>query len=312
MRHVRRVFPVLCAALLSLISSTAVAQVGRVSGVAKDDSGQPLKGATITAENPNIGQTFTATTDDKGRFQIIGLRGGEWRFIAQAPGFTPEIGSMPVRMGSVNPPITFVMKRGGPTAFGALGGITGKDLQEDLTDAEALFTQQKWDEAISAYREILGKSAALSIVNLQIASAYRGKKDYDGALTAYNDLLKVDGDNAKAILGIVATNVERGDTRAAETALLKAAESQTADREIYYGLGDMKLAQNANADAETWYRKAAAADPSWGKPFYKLGLVAMKKGDQSAAGQLMTKVIEVDPTSPEAGLAKTTLESLKK
>ena len=77
-------------AVLSL-AGVAAAQSGRVSGLVRQEGGQPLKGATVTAENEAIGQTFTATTDDKGRFNMIGLRSGEWRFIAQAPGFSPEV-----------------------------------------------------------------------------------------------------------------------------------------------------------------------------------------------------------------------------
>src|SRR6478735_9677143 len=99
----------------------AAAQVGRVNGVVKGEDGQPLKGATVTAENVNIAQSFTATTDDKGRFTMIGLRAGQWRFIAQAPGFMPDAGEMPVRMGAPNPPITFVLKKTGVANFGALG-----------------------------------------------------------------------------------------------------------------------------------------------------------------------------------------------
>src|SRR5258708_22622055 len=90
---------VLWAALLVAgLASQATAQVGRVGGIVKDEGGQPLKGATITADNQNIGQSFTATTDDKGRFSIIGLRAGQWRFFAQAPGFSAEAGGMPDRM----------------------------------------------------------------------------------------------------------------------------------------------------------------------------------------------------------------------
>ena len=39
----------------------------------------------------------------QGRFTIIGLRAGSWRFIAQAPGFAPEGGQMAVRTGSPEP-----------------------------------------------------------------------------------------------------------------------------------------------------------------------------------------------------------------
>ena len=47
------------------VSSTAAAQNGRVNGIVREEGGQPLKGATVTAENSNVGQSFTATTDRK-------------------------------------------------------------------------------------------------------------------------------------------------------------------------------------------------------------------------------------------------------
>ena len=58
-------------------AASAAAQTGRVGGVVKDEAGQPIKGATVTAENPGASpSSFTATTDDKGRFSIIGLKTG--------------------------------------------------------------------------------------------------------------------------------------------------------------------------------------------------------------------------------------------
>ena len=48
--------------LVSSLASSASAQNGRVNGVVREEGGQPLKGATITAENQSIGQSFTATT----------------------------------------------------------------------------------------------------------------------------------------------------------------------------------------------------------------------------------------------------------
>ena len=81
------------ALLLVACAGYAAAQTGRVGGVVKDEMGQPIKGATITAENPSASpSSFTATTDDKGRFSIIGLRTGQWTFTAQAPGYAPEAG----------------------------------------------------------------------------------------------------------------------------------------------------------------------------------------------------------------------------
>ena len=298
--------------LVAGLASEAAAQVGRVGGVVKDEGSQPLKGATITAENPNIGQSFTATTDDKGRFTMIGLRAGQWRFIAQAPGFMADAGEMPVRMGAPNPPITFVLKKSGAANFGALGGIASKDLQAELAAADGLFKKSRWDDAVAAYRSIMERAPTLGVINLQIASAYRNKKDYDGALAAYHALLKADPGNEKAEVGIAMTNLERGDEKAAEESLLRAAQDAGAGREVFYALGEMAFAKNDTDAAVRWYQKAATADLYWGKPLYKLGLCAVKKGDTAGASKLMDQVIAVDPASPEAVLAKSSLDSLKK
>jgi Tfp pilus assembly protein PilF len=313
MGHHRRLMRALLGAFLVLaVAGSAFAQIGRVGGIVKSEDGQPLKGATITAENPNIGQTLTATTDDKGRFTMIGLRPGTWRFFAQSPGFSPEGGQMAVRVGTPNPPVTFTLKKSGVANFGALGGISSKDLQESLEEGDRAFAAARWDEAIAAYRAVLARAPVLAVVNLQIAGAYRNKKDFDFALAAYGELLKSDPDNGKAHVGIAETYLEKGDRAGAEAALLKAAQSAGARREVLFTLADFKFDGNDTAAAQRWYQRASDADPFWGKPLYKLGLCAMKTGDTEEAARLMAKVIAVDPVSPEAALAKASLESLNK
>lgn len=302
----------LCGALLVFsVANRADAQIGRVGGVVKSEDGQPLKGATVTADNSNTGQNLTASSDDKGRFTMIGLQTGTWRFIVQAPGFSTDGGAMGVRMGAPNPPLTFVLKKTGVANFGALGGISGRDVQDGLEQGDKALAARRWDEAISAYRSVISRSPALAVVNLQVAAAYRSKKDYDGALAAYAELLKVDPDNGKAHVGVAETQVERGNRLGAEGGLRKAAESSGVKREVLFTLGNLNFA-NDTTEAARWYQKAAETDPFWGKPLYQLGLCALKSGDTDEATKLMARVIAVDPISPEAALAKASLESLKK
>ena len=306
---------VLAAVAALAVAASAIAQTGRVGGTVKDDTGQPIKGATITAENPGASpSSFTATTDDKGRFSIIGLRTGQWTFTAQAPGFGPETGRMPVNtIGAPNPPLTFTLKKGGGGApAGALGGVAAKDLQTELAAADNFYNQQKWDEAVAAYRAIMTKAPSLSVINLQIAAAYRNKKDYDAAIAAYNDLLKADPTNDKAIVGIGMTNLEKGDLKAAEDTLTRASQSAKPTREVFYNLGEVKFAKGATDEAASLYQKAADMDPSWGKPLFKLALVQLNKGDKEATIKALEKVIVADPMSAEATQAKQVIEQLKK
>jgi tetratricopeptide (TPR) repeat protein len=317
MRHGLHLFRgVLAALCVATLAGSAIAQTGRVGGIVKDEAGQPIKGATVTAENPNASpSSFTATTDDKGRFSIIGLKTGQWNFTALAPGFGPETGKLPVAtIGAPNPPLQFTLKKGGggAPAGSALGSMAAKDLQADLAAADLLYNGQKWDESIAAYRAIMTKAPSLSVINLQIAAAYRNKKDYDNAITAYNELLKTDPKNDKAIVGIGMTNLEKGDLKAAEDTLTKAAEGGSPTREVFYNLGEVKFAKGQADEAAKWYQKAVDLDATWGKPLLKLSLVALNKGDNAGALKLAEKVIAVDPTSPEAATAKQLIEQLKK
>jgi Tfp pilus assembly protein PilF len=303
---------VLAALFVGVFAMSAAAQTGRVGGTVKDESGQPIKGATITAENPNASpSSFTATTDDKGRFSIIGLRSGSWTFTAQAPGFSPESGKLNVQtIGTPNPPLTFTLKKGAGGGAGVPGA--GKELQGELAAAEADFTAGKYDDAIAKYKAILQKAPTLTAINLQIAAAYRNKKEYDNAIASYNDVLKADPNNDKAKIGIGMTNLEKGDLAAAEKTLDDAAQSPGATKEVFYNLGEVKFANGKTDEAAKAYERASQMDPNWGKPIFAMGKVALNKGDKQGAIDWFEKVITADPSSPEAAQSKAIVEQLKK
>ena len=93
------------------------------------------------------------------------------------------------------------------------------------------------------------KAPSLSVINLQIAAAYRNKKEYDNAITAYNELLKTDPKNDKAIVGIGMTNLKKGDLKAGEDTLTKAAKGGSQTREVFYNLGEVKFAKGQTDEA---------------------------------------------------------------
>src|SRR5262245_66632664 len=100
------------------------------------------------------------------------------------------------------------------------------------------------------------RTPSLSVTNLQFAAAYRGKKDYDGALAAYNALLAADPANEQARLGIGLTSMERGDLKSAEDALMKAASDSSAGREVFYSLAEVKNSKSEADEPAKWYEKA--------------------------------------------------------
>jgi Flp pilus assembly protein TadD len=315
MRHARKLLTAIALGAALIVSALpAAAQTGRVGGTVKDQSGQPIKGATVVAENPaSSPSSFTTTSDDKGRFSIIGLRSGTWKITASAPGFAPGGGNVPIRtIGAPNPPVDIVLAAGAAGPAGALAGVDAKALQGELAKAEELLNAQQYDAAIAAYNAILAKTPALTMINLQVGRAYRMKKDYDQALATYKKMLEADPTNERAKIEIGMTNLEKGDFPAAEAALTEAAQSVSASREVFYNLGEVKFAKGETDAAMEAYKRAAAMDPNWGKPLFKIGLGHLQKGDTKAAIETLEKVIAVDPNSAEAGMAKATVEQLKK
>jgi tetratricopeptide (TPR) repeat protein len=292
----------------------AAAQTGRIGGLVKDDKGQPLKGATVVAENPNASPpSFTATTDDKGRFSIIGLRAGTWKLTASAPGFQPSVGQVPIRtIGTPNPPVEFTLAPGASGPAGALAGVNTKELQTELAAADAKLGANDFDGAIAAYQAMLTKVPALTMLHLQIGRAQRGKKDYDGALASYKKLLEADPNNERAKIEIGMTHLEKGDFAAAETALTEASQSMSASREVFYNLGEVKFAKGETDAAMAAYQRAIDIDANWAKPYFKMGLGRLQKADMPGALEMMEKVIAVEPNSAEAAQAKALIEQLKK
>ena len=315
MRDARKLLTAIALGAALIVSALpAAAQTGRVGGTIKDDKGQPIKGATVVAENPSSSpSSFTATTDDKGRFSIIGLRSGTWKITASAPGFLPGGGNVPIRtIGAPNPPVDIVLAPGSAGPTGALAGVNTKELQGELAKAEELMNAQQYDAAIAAYNAILAKTPALTMINLQIGRAHRLKKEYDAALGVYKKVLEADPNNERAKIEIGMTNLEKGDFVAAEAALGEAAQSTSASREVFYNLGEVKFAKGETDEAMKWYQRAVDADANWGKPLFKLGLGHLQKADTKQAIAMMEKVIAVDPNSQEAAQAKALIEQLKK
>ena len=101
------------AAVLALLvlPVPALAQTARALGTVKDVTGKPIKGAVVRALNADAYPgDLSSATDDKGRFAMLGLRTGTWRFVVDAPGFLRLDVNAPVRVAN-SPPMQFTLAR---------------------------------------------------------------------------------------------------------------------------------------------------------------------------------------------------------
>lgn len=294
---------------LSLVSAApAAAQLATIMGHVKDAGGNPIEGAVVVGENPEaLPSKVRTTTKKNGDFALVGLRSGNWMVTVTAPGFQPV--QRPTRATSKGGALMVVTLTSGGAA-GVLDGITTAELKAELAAATTFYNNKQYPEALSAFEALQKKAPTVSAIGLQIASIHRQMKTYDKAIAAYDEVLVREPANAQAQTQRAMTYLEKGDLDAADTALTEQAKSPGATAEVYYGLAEVKFAKAQADQAAVWYEKAASANPSWGKPLFKLGLVALNKGDNAGAKLRMQKVIDVDPSSAEAAEAKLILKQL--
>ncbi len=186
----------LLAAILALPAARAAdAQPGGVRGVVKDQSGHPVKGATIAIENDARMARFATTTDNKGRFIVLGMGTGDWIFSVEAPGFETVRARASVRALQRNPDVEIRLTHSPiPSSL----GMDGRDIQQRIDSAEAMAARGDLDGAIRAYTDLLGRVPALTSVYLRIGELQEKKGDAAAALAAYRRLAEVEPENARA------------------------------------------------------------------------------------------------------------------
>ena len=192
-------------ALLLGLAVAASAQ-GRAMGTVKDQTGKPIKGATVKATNPDASPSqFASATDDRGRWAMIGLRSGTWHFTVEAPGYFVVETNAPIRVAAA-PPMQFALAKDP----GPIPNALDRNIQQLIQDATAHRDAGRLDQALAAYQDIRAKNPKLTSVNLVIGDLYRRKAVqetdaaarqslYRQALDAYDLMLKSDATNERAL-----------------------------------------------------------------------------------------------------------------
>ena len=217
----RRILTSLLVLTLAMAAAAAAQTAGRITGTIKDADGKPIKGATVRATNDAVNARLTSTTDDKGRFAMIGVRTGRWVLVVEAPNFYPLQGSADV--SSSNMPYLPLTLQRDP---GPMPGALVKTIGDDIAAAEALRKAGRYDEAIAAYQSIQSKNARLTTVSLMLGTLYREKaaQEQDPAakqalltksVAAYTEMLRNDDTNARARLELGVTQMAAGNADAA-------------------------------------------------------------------------------------------------
>ena len=236
-------------AVLSLAQAPAAQQpVSRLKGRVVTDRGERIKDAEVRAEaiygsgaGTFAGQReFSARTNDKGEWNILGIAPGVWLFDAAAPDCLPETVALPIKLLTASGPNAggqlivweLILKPMPAPAESRHGRI--------LTEAAAAARAGRGDEAASRLSEVPHDADAEYLAAAgRIALLAR---QFDVARALFTRALETDPSSYRAALGIASMFLLRRDFDSASRAF-DAARNRTRDKDeqrfIAAAIGDL-------------------------------------------------------------------------
>jgi tetratricopeptide (TPR) repeat protein len=279
---------------------------GRVSGTVRDTEGNTIEGAKIVAIMANSDFSLEATSDEKGRFAILGFRKGSYQFTVSAPRHHPqEFTSQVSGLGS-NPSLDVTLE---PMTSGEalVAGPEG----ELLSEANALFDANDYTGALAKYEQVLAAFPDLYQIHMNMGNCYRDMGDTEKAMAEYNLVLEQEPNHIGVMVNIGEMAVKQGDLEKAISIFENALETAPDDEAIPFNVAEIYFGQGNVEKAIEYYRRSSELRPDWPDPLLKLGYAYLNLADMENAAAAFEKVIEVAPDTQHAQMAEAALSSIQ-
>lgn len=290
----------------SLVFSQVWTGQGRQIGFVYDEEGNPLEGVKVKLFFVKMKSGFELTTNAKGKWVAIGVKGGTWHLDFEKQGYeTKRISWNILDFRQVNPPVEVKLKK-------LEGLVVTDDLKEDFKKANMLFEEGKYDEAIEIFAAVIEAFPNVYIVNLNIGDCYFQKKNYDEAEKFYKKILENDPKDHMALLGIGNCNINRGDDEKALEWYSKIEFEKIEDPTVLFNVGTIFYNNSKYEEALKYYKKAVEIKEDFLDGIYQLGLAYLTLGKNSEALNEFENYLKHDPDSERASQVKGFIKYLKK
>jgi TolA-binding protein len=279
---------------------------GRVAGTVEDTQGNPIKGTLVVAEMGETDFTLDATSDDRGRWAMIGFRKGEYSFTFTAKGFVPQQYTMSVKGLGKNPSLDMVME---PVTVGNV--FAAGPASQLLSEGVALYEQKDYQAAIAKFEEILQEVPDLYQVRQNIGNCYLDMGDFDLALAQYQIILEEEPTHIGALVRAGDVMVRKGDLEQAVAYFEKSIEQAPEDEVLPFNVAEIYFDQGDVKKAIEYYERSSTVKPDWPEPYLKVGYAYLNLAQMDQAAEAFKKVVEVAPETPQAQMAQAALDSIQ-
>ena len=317
------------ATLTILVAATAFAAEdwrgnNRVAGVVVDKAtGQPVKGAKVSLRLQKGGKGGPdSTTDNNGRWAVLGLTFGPWNIDVDAPGYTTRQMSTNISEGQRLPPMKIELEKEAapepvaPTEATVeqvkIGGVTvTPEVAAAIEAGNKLITEQKYKEAVAEYEKAYPVLSSNVGLKFALARAYYGAGELKKAIVLLDEAYKADPSNTQTAVLLANMLIEDGQIDKGKEIVNQLPAGSVTDPTIFINMGIAAMNKKQPAVAVDYFTKAIALDEKRYEGYYYRGLASIQMSKAKEAKPDLNKVIELAPDSSEAKEAKEYLKSIK-
>lgn len=292
---------------------------GRITGTVMDENSNPLEGVLILVQSLRSKAKFESYSDEKGHFAVAGMGTGQWRVTASKEGYLSSYLDMPIRQLRRNPALTFTLKK----MKGSAGLKTDEESFQLLDKGNLFLEEEKYDEAIRVFEELMTKYPEIYQIHLNIGTCYLKKRELDKAeeqfqlvleksIETHGDYKKDKSTSLRALTGLGEVYLQKEKFEEAQKYFAQALDISPEDAVSAYNVGEVYFSNQKIDEAIEYFELAIEIKREWSKPYLKLGYVYLNKGDFDKSLEYFQKFIEIDPESPQVPNVKNIIATIEK
>ncbi len=311
MMALRRVVLIFIAVVVVLAASPATAQdwsgSGRVKGTVTNTDGDPIAGAQVSYRMLDDRESGPSpmVTNKKGKFSMLGLKGGLWVVQVEAEGYFPWISPEPVSVLStgISPVVEAVLKPLPKEALVAQGRAAanaylkaGDDL---LNSGDPAGARAEYDRAL----ELLDESD-FPVIYVAIANSYMTEGNMTAAEEQADLALAIDENWVEAIKIKCAIAAAEGRLGDAEALLAMIPEDEVVHQNTLINIGLAHFNNGEMEEARSFLDRTIRDYPEIGLVYYFRGLTNLNLNDLETAKADFELFLELEPDSDQAEAAR--------
>jgi tetratricopeptide (TPR) repeat protein len=168
------------------------------------------------------------------------------------------------------------------------------------TEAQGLYEEGKYDDAISYLRALLEREPKNPVYWSQLGSAYAQMNKFKNSVYAYKQAIKYDPKNVKAMYNLSIVYSENGSHKEAQKMAQRALKLNPKNPLVQASLGNTLIDVGKYDKAKKVYEQIVEAKPDFDVGHFNLGVINTQERNLDAAQKNYQEVLKINPADAEA------------